>query len=97
MALLARGFSSSSWALGRMGLRGTSFTSGFLPHTHTGNDGGQVAALGRCRQLALHDAVLQGVEGDDGQPSAGVQPGNGPLQHPRQLAVSSSFTAMRMA
>ena len=42
MALRARGLCASSSSPETMGLRLTSRSLGFLPHTHTGNSGGQV-------------------------------------------------------
>ncbi len=42
LALRARGFSSSSRSVGRMGFLFTSLMSGVRPHTHTGKSGGQM-------------------------------------------------------
>ena len=95
MALLARGFSSSSWALGRMGLRGTSFTSGFLPHTHTGNEGGQSQPLAAAASsLFTMRSSKEWKEMTASRPPA-FSRGMAPCSI-REMAVSSSFTAMRM-
>ena len=51
------------------------------------------AALGGILKGPLHNAVLQRMEGDDGQPAAGVQAVNGSAEHGRQgvqLAVDGN-------
>ena len=51
----------------------------------------------RCLQEALHDPVLEAVEGDDGEAAAGRQaPARRPRARPR-ARPSSSFTWMRIA
>lgn len=61
-------------------MRVTSFTSGFLPQTHTGNSGGQVQPRAPAH-LALDDAVLERMEGDDGQSAAGIEAADRSLHH----------------
>ena len=53
VALRARGFSESSSSEAVMGLRFTGFTVATLPHTHTGNDGGQTQGLASERKVFL--------------------------------------------
>ena len=56
LALRARGLCANSSSPDTMGFRLTSFSFGFLPHTHTGNSGGQmqpVASSLHYRQYAF--------------------------------------------
>ena len=50
---MAANISSSSAGPEITGLRVTSFNFGFLPHTHTGNSGGQVQPVASFRMVCL--------------------------------------------
>ena len=65
-----------------MGLRVTSFTSGFLPQTHTGNSGGQVQPRAAC----CHGSLLTMRSSSEWKVmtaslSAGIQAADRSLHH----------------
>ena len=53
LALRARGLCASSSSPDTMGFRLTSFSFGFLPHTHTGNSGGQMQPVASSYSVFL--------------------------------------------
>ena len=91
------GFSSTSSRVAMMGFSVRIRIFGLRPQTQTGNDGGQVTALGRVLEDIFDDAVFQRMKGNDGETAAGLQMVDRGPSMPWRTAPSSSLTAMRMA
>ena len=61
LALRARGLCANSSSPDTMGFRLTSFSFGFLPHTHTGNSGGQMQPVASSCKVFLIKALKEGA------------------------------------
>ena len=95
-ALRARGFSTNSSSLGRIGFLVIMRTFGLLPHTQTGNWAAG-ATLRHFLHCFFNNAIFQRVECNNAQSPIGIQALYSTGQHRRQAAPNSSLTAMRIA